>query len=130
QMRELARLTPEIVHAFSRMASANRINIVAGSMPLVENDTLYNVAYLCRRDGSVEVQYKLHPTPGEKRDCNMHGCHELKAFDTDFGRIGILICYDVEFPELPRLLEAEGVEILCVPFWTDSKGGYQRVRFC
>jgi predicted amidohydrolase len=60
----------------------------------------------------------------------MQGGARLTAFDTDFGRIGILICYDVEFPELARLQAGQGMDILFVPFWTDSKYGYQRVRFC
>lgn len=129
-MRELAALTPELVQAIARMASAHRINIIAGSMPVVENGKLYNVSCLCRRDGRVDVQYKLHPTPGEVADWQMQGGQALRTFDTDFGRIGILICYDVEFPELPRLLAEQGIDILFVPFWTDSKAGYLRVRLC
>lgn len=129
-MRELARHTPMLVEAFSRMAEAHHINIIAGSMPLMEDGQLYNVAYLCRRDGRVDTQYKLHPTPGEKRDWDMQGGNRLASFDTDIGRIGILICYDVEFPELPRLLAAEGMDILFVPFWTDTRNGYLRVRHC
>jgi predicted amidohydrolase len=129
-MRELAKLTPELVQKIARFASAHRINIVAGSMPLVENGKLFNVSCLCRRDGRVEVQYKLHPTPGEVSDWQMQGGQALRTFDTDFGRIGILICYDVEFPELPRILAEQGIDVLFVPFWTDSKAGYLRVRLC
>src|SRR5690606_30488198 len=55
---------------------------------------------------------------------------ELKVFDTDAGRIGIEVCYDVEFPELARLQAEQGMDILFVPSWTDSRHGYQRVRFC
>lgn len=129
-MWELARYTSETVEAMSRMAISYNINIIAGSMPLIENDELYNVAYLCRRDGSVDSQYKLHPTPGEKRDWVMQGGDKLKAFDTDLGRIGILICYDVEFPELARILGEQEIQILFVPFWTDTKNGYLRVQRC
>jgi predicted amidohydrolase/GNAT superfamily N-acetyltransferase len=129
-MWELAGLTQEIVDAISRMAISYNINIIAGSMPLVEDNELYNVAYLCRRDGSIDTQYKLHPTPGEKKDWVMQGGNRLKAFNTDFGRIGILICYDVEFPELSRLLSEEEILILFVPFWTDTKNGYLRVQRC
>jgi predicted amidohydrolase len=60
----------------------------------------------------------------------MVGGSELKAFDTDCGKIGILICYDVEFPELSRLLADEGIDILFVPFLTDTQNGYSRVRHC
>lgn len=129
-MRQLARLTPELVEACSRMAVAYRINIVAGTMPVWEKGKLHNVAWLCRRDGSIASQYKLHPTPGEVRDWQMQGGSALEVFDTDAGRIGIEICYDVEFPELARLQAEQGMDILFVPSWTDSKYGYQRVRFC
>jgi predicted amidohydrolase len=129
-MRTLAAQTPEFVAAFSAMARQHHINIIAGSMPQLDGAELYNVAWLCQRDGGQHVQYKLHPTPGEKRDWQMQGGSRLAVFDTDFGRIGILICYDVEFPELARLLAAQGMDILFVPFWTDSQYGYQRVRFC
>ena len=52
------------------------------------------------------------------------------VFETDAGRVGILICYDVEFPELGRLLADQDMDILFVPFWTDTKNGYLRVRHC
>tara|TARA_B110000879_G_C10893442_1_gene401565 strand:+ start:214 stop:705 length:492 start_codon:yes stop_codon:yes gene_type:complete len=55
---------------------------------------------------------------------------KLQAFDTDFGKIGILICYDVEFPELGRILADQEIQILFIPFWTDTKNGYLRVRIC
>ena len=54
----------------------------------------------------------------------------LQTYDTDAGKIGILICYDVEFPELPRLLAEEGMQILFVPFLTDTQNAYTRVRHC
>jgi predicted amidohydrolase len=126
----LAGYSSEILSAISAMSVSYNINIIAGSIPIIENDELYNVAYLCRRDGTVDSQYKLHPTPMEKRDWVMQGGDSLKCFDTDFGRIGILICYDVEFPELSRLLSEQEMQILFVPFWTDTKNGYLRVQRC
>jgi predicted amidohydrolase len=129
-IKALAEFTDEIVEAVSRLAVSYNINIIAGSMPLIENDELFNVAYFCRRDGTLETQYKLHPTPGEKRSWVMQGGNGLRVFDTDFGKIGVLICYDVEFPELARLLSEQGMQMLFVPFWTDTKNGYLRVRCC
>ena len=126
----LATYTEEILAEVSRLAVSYNINVIAGSMPVVENEQLYNVAYLCRRDGTVSSQYKLHPTPHEKRDWVMQGGDALRCFETDFGRIGILICYDVEFPELARILSEHEMQILFVPFWTDTKNGYLRVRRC
>ncbi len=130
-IRFLAQFTPQFKREISRMAVAYNINIIAGS--LVEEDPqgrLLNIAYLCHRDGRVEHQQKLHITPQERQDWVIEGGEGLHVFDTDAGRIGILICYDVEMPELPRLLAARGMEILFVPFWTDTKNGFLRVHHC
>lgn len=129
-IKALAGYTDEILDAVSKLSVTYNINIIAGSMPVLESNELYNVAYLCRRDGTKEAQYKIHPTPMEKRDWIMQGGDALRVFETDFGKIGILICYDAEFPELARLLSDQDMEILFVPFWTDTKNGYQRVRHC
>ncbi|HRJ15647.1 MAG TPA: carbon-nitrogen hydrolase family protein, partial [Saprospiraceae bacterium] len=101
-----------------------------GSMPVVEKGKLLNVSYLCRRDGSWDSYYKIHITPSEVNAWGMVGGNKLRAFDTDSGRIGILICYDVEFPELARIYAEQGVQILFVPFLTDTQNGYNRVRLC
>ncbi len=126
----LAGYTEEILNAISHLAVQYNINIIAGSMPVIENDELYNISYICHRDGSLESQSKLHPTPHEKSDWIMKGGDALQVFDTDFGKVGVLICYDVEFPELARLLSEQEMQILFVPFWTDTKNGYLRVRRC
>lgn len=60
----------------------------------------------------------------------MSGGNTLKTFDTDCGKIGILICYDVEFPELSRVLADQGMNILFVPFVTDTQNGYTRLKRC
>ena len=129
-IRELAKHTEEIVQKFSSLAISYNINIITGSMPEMIGDTLYNVGYLCRRDGSMERYEKIHVTPDEAKVWGMQGGNKLQAFDTDCGKIGILICYDSEFPELSRLLADEGMDILFVPFLTDTQNGYSRVRNC
>jgi predicted amidohydrolase/GNAT superfamily N-acetyltransferase len=129
-IRAMAAFTEPIKAKMMELAVSYNINIVAGSMPVYEDGKLHNVAYLCRRDGTVDEQFKLHVTPDEASYWGMRGGDKLKCFDTDFGKIGILICYDVEFPELARMLSDEGVKILFVPFWTDTKNAYQRVRIC
>ncbi len=129
-MRSMAQFTPQLIDALGKMALKYNINIVGGSLPVLEGEGLYNVAYLFRRDGTVGTQRKLHITPTEKRLWSLAGGRTLSVFDTDAGTIGILICYDVEFPELSRLLAERGMQILFVPFWTETKNGYQRVRHC
>tara|TARA_R110000796_G_scaffold37722_4_gene95309 strand:- start:206939 stop:208462 length:1524 start_codon:yes stop_codon:yes gene_type:complete len=129
-IRELANHTSEIVQKFSELAISYNINIITGSMPEIKDDLLYNVGYLCKRDGTTERYEKLHVTPDEAKIWGMQGGSELRTFDTDCGKIGILICYDTEFPELSRLLADEGMDILFVPFLTDTQNGYSRVRHC
>lgn len=129
-IRELARFSERVREAACRMALEYNTNIVAGSVPLLEDGNLCNVSYLCRRDGTWDYQKKLHVTPTEFEDYALTGGNSLKVFDTDIGKIGILICYDVEFPELPRILADQGMQILLVPFWTDTKNAYLRVRRC
>ena len=96
----------------------------------MEKRELYIVAYLFRRDGTHAKQYKLHITPSEARWWGVSPGRELEVFDTDRGTIAILICYDVEFPELSRMAVAAGANIFFVPFNTDSRSGYRRVRSC
>lgn len=129
-IRELAKHTGELVTKFSELAISYNINIITGSMPEIIDGLLYNVGYLCKRDGTKERYEKLHVTPDEAKVWGMQGGTKLKAFDTDCGKIGILICYDVEFPELGRLLADQGMDILFVPFLTDTQNGYSRVRNC
>ncbi len=129
-IRELAKHTPEIVQRFSELAISYNINIITGSFPEIKNDLLYNVGYICKRDGSTERYEKLHVTPDEAKVWGLQGGTELKTFDTDCGKVGVLICYDSEFPELSRLLADEGMDILFVPFLTDTQNGYSRVRHC
>ncbi|HCY81714.1 MAG TPA: carbon-nitrogen hydrolase [Xanthomarina gelatinilytica] len=129
-IRELAKHTESIVQKFSGFAITYNINIITGSMPEVKDDLLYNAGYLCKRDGSIERYEKLHVTPDEAKVWGLQGGTQLKAFDTDCGNIGILICYDSEFPELSRILADEGMDILFVPFLTDTQNGYSRVRHC
>lgn len=129
-IRNLAEHTEDIVAKFSELATSYNINIITGSMPELEGDLLYNVGYLCKRDGAVERYEKIHVTPDEAKVWGMQGGHQLRTFDTDCGKIGVLICYDVEFPELGRLLADEGMDILFVPFLTDTQNGYSRVRNC
>lgn len=129
-IRKLAEYTNEVVERFSELAISYNINIITGSMPEIENDRLYNVGYVCKRDGSRDRFVKLHATPDEVKVWGMEGGNYLKAIETDCGKIGVLICYDIEFPELSRLLADEGVDILFVPFLTDTQNGYSRVRNC
>ncbi|TQD33369.1 carbon-nitrogen hydrolase family protein [Haloflavibacter putidus] len=129
-IRKLAGFTQAIREKMMQLAVSYNINIISGSMPEIIDDKLYNVGYLCRRDGSVEQFKKIHVTPDEAQVWGLQGGDVFSTFDTDCGKIGILICYDVEFPELSRIMALEGMQILFVPFLTDTQNGFSRVKLC
>jgi len=112
-------------------ALRHNINIIGGSHPSrMPNGRVENIAYIFLRDGSIFEQAKIHPTPNEVAWWNIEGGSRVKAIDTDCGPIGVLICYDAEFPEVVRHLADQGIKILFVPFCTDERQSYLRVRYC
>lgn len=129
-MFELAKLTEQIKNKISEFAISYNVNIISGSMPIEENGELFNISYLCHRDGKIDEYRKIHITPNEKRYYGMKGGDKIQVFDTDCGKIGLIICYDVEFPELSRILADQGMKILFVPYLTDTQNAYTRVRAC
>jgi len=129
-IRGLSTYTERLLETFQQFAVNYNINIITGSMPMVIGEHMYNVGFLCRRDGSYERYEKLHITPAEESAWGMKGGSKLETFDTDCGKIGVLVCYDVEFPEVSRILAEEGMNILFVPFMTDTQNGYSRVKIC
>lgn len=129
-IRKLAEYTEEVTQRFHELALSFNINIMTGSMPEVRNGRLYNVGFLCHRNGKIDKYEKLHVTPDEVQAWGLSGGNQLKVFETDAGRVGVLICYDVEFPELARILAEQGMQLLFIPFLTDTQNGYSRVRNC
>lgn len=129
-IRELAQYTEAVKKRMQEFAISYNINIITGSMPFLEDGHVYNVGFLCRRDGTSEMYRKIHITPNEVFHWGITGGNTIQTFDTDCGKIGIVICYDVEFPELSRLMADEGMNILFVPFLTDTQNGYTRVKHC
>ncbi|MCL4156318.1 UNVERIFIED_CONTAM: hypothetical protein GTU68_038526 [Idotea baltica] len=128
--RTLAEFTPQYLDLFTEMAVKYDVNIIGGSHFVIENGSLFNVAYLFRRDGTLGKQEKIHITPSEKKWWGVTPGRKVEVFDTDCGPISILICYDIEFPELSRIAAQKGAQIIFVPFNTDTRSGYLRVRNC
>lgn len=129
-VRKLAEYTPQFIEQFTALAVKYNINIIGGSHFSVEEGRLYNIAYLFKRDGEIRKQYKLHVTPNERRWWGVEPGHGIEVFDTDKGRINIQVCYDIEFPEVSRIAAEKGAQIIFVPFSTDERYGYLRVRYC
>lgn len=126
----IAQYAPQYIEMFTNLAIRYNMNIIGGSTFVIDNKKLYNVAFLFRRDGSIEEQYKIHITPAEWKWWGVTGGDKMNVFDTDSGRIAILTSYDIEFPELARIAVSKGAQILFCPFNTDVRTGFQRVRYC
>lgn len=129
-MRKLSEYKTRVVELLKGLAMRHGLTIVGGSHPTREGDRLLNVCFVCLPNGLVVPQPKLHITPNERKWWGISGGHTLQAIETPACKIGVLICYDVEFPETARYLADQGAEIIFVPFCTDNRQGYLRVRYC
>ncbi len=129
-MKRLAALTDQFIELMKGLAMKHGITIIGGSHPVMVKERLENVCMVFLPDGSIVNQPKLHVTPHERRWWGLSGGSTLAIIDSPVARIGVAICYDVEFPELARELADQGMEILFVPFCTDNRQGYLRVRYC
>ncbi|MBS1766674.1 MAG: carbon-nitrogen hydrolase family protein [Acidobacteria bacterium] len=130
-MRELAERYTEAYDAlFMRLARDYDRILVAGSHPRKVDGKLMNVAGIFVPGHEPVLQPKLHLTPTERKAWKYEPGHELHVVDTDFGRFAATICYDIQFPEVGRVLAENGVQILCVPYLTDDRRGWNRVTLC
>jgi len=128
-IQALPGFTERYMALFKGLAAESGMHIIGGTHIIEENGSLYNVAYLFYPDGRVGEQRKLHITPSEIEAWNMQPGNELALFDTDKGRIAILICYDIEFPEIVRMAKARGADVIFCPSCTDDRHGFHRVRY-
>jgi len=129
-MRKLSEYKEKFVELMRGLALKHGLTIIAGSHPTREDGKLLNICFVCLPSGQVVSQPKLHITPNERKWWGITGGNTLQSIDTPICKIGVLICYDVEFPEAARYLADEGAEIIFVPFCTDNRQGYLRVRYC
>ncbi|TAN08482.1 MAG: GNAT family N-acetyltransferase [Rhodanobacteraceae bacterium] len=127
----LSEYTPRVKALFVDLAVRYNINVIAGTHPTqTDAGAIHNVCYVCLRNGSVHEQIKLHVTPSERNSWGIKGGDIARIIPTDCGPIGVAVCYDVEFPEVARHLVDQGALILFIPFCTDNREGYLRVRYC
>lgn len=126
---ELADMTDRYKEMFVGMARRSGLHIIGGSHPVRTPDGIQNVAHLFCPSGSVYTQEKIHVTPNEREEYGIRPGDNIRVFDTGYARIAIVICYDIEFPELSRLLTLAGAEIVFVPYSTDERKAYLRVRY-
>jgi predicted amidohydrolase len=132
QIRDLAAQVPKYAELMSSLARKHHLYILGGSIPVREDSSgpVFNDSYFFSPGGGCGVQGKLHMTRFEVEDWKVSPRSALRLFETEFGRVAVAICYDAEFPEIPRAAAREGAHILLVPSCTDERQGYLRVRYC
>ena len=109
-------------------AAAHGLHILADSGPYFDGARPVNRAVLFGPDGRIGHQDKQVMTRFEREEWHVEAAPGLRVFDTPVGRLGVLICYDSEFPLLARPLAEAGVEVILVPSCTDTVAGFNRVR--
>ncbi|NTE45295.1 MULTISPECIES: carbon-nitrogen hydrolase family protein [Rhizobium/Agrobacterium group] len=129
-IEEIQPMIPSWVELCEELARQHQILFQPGSAPVKDPDGKFrNRAWLFGPDGLIGYQDKQIMTRFEREQWNIHaGVEGLKAFNTQIGRLGILICYDNEFPMLGRRLAELGVELVLAPSCTDTLAGAYRVR--
>ncbi len=130
QMRGLAKHVPAFVELMSGLAKKNAMCIVAGTIPVVEGERVFNDSFIFGSGGDHVAQGKLHMTRWEREELLISARRGLKVIETDFGKLAVAICYDVEFPEVARMAARAGATVLAVPSCTDDRNGFLRVRYC
>lgn len=131
QVRALADQRDRYLELMSGLAKKHRLYLLGGTIPARgDGNTVYNEASFFGPAGGVGHQRKLHMTRFEHEDWLVSASVGLKVFETDFGRVAVTICYDVEFPEIARAAARLGANLLLTPSCTDDRQGYLRVRYC
>ena len=129
-VRRLHEFTSRYQELMSELATKYHYYLIAGSHPNLRDGLLYNTAFMFSPAGEVFSQDKIHLTRWEREKWDTTAGNKLHLFHTDFGSVGILICYDIEFPELARQVCEAGADMLFVPSSSDDRQGFWRVRYC
>jgi predicted amidohydrolase len=127
-LREVARWKPDVDALHCALAARHGVYILGASAPAFDAARPVNRAMFFGPAGILGHQDKQIMTRFERETWDVVAGQGLRLFDTDLGRIGVLICYDNEFPLLARALAEAGAEILLAPSCTDSMAGFTRVR--
>src|SRR6056297_57647 len=106
--------TPEILAALSGTAAKNAV-IIAGSLPEADGEKIYNTLYVVDKKGEIAGKYrKTHLFPLIEEDKYFCGGDRPVVCETDCGRLGLMTCYDLRFPEFCRSLAIKGAEIVVI----------------
>ena len=128
-LAEVARHGPAMDALHRTLAAQHGVVILGASAPVFDGALPVNRAILYGPEGVIGWQDKQIMTRFEREAWNVcPGRDGLAVLDTPFGRVGIVICYDSEFPLLARRLVERGAEILLAPSATETPAGFYRVR--
>lgn len=117
-------------HEWCAEAAKRRDALVVGGSYYVRDDGVRNRCPVALPDGTVRTYDKRHPIPGERDGGVRPGDDRPPVVEHEGVGVGVLVCYDVEFPETVRDVVDRGAELLAVPSWTAAEAGFQRVRRC
>ena len=124
----LPKFTPALLEGFTALAKKHKITILGGSLLRIDDEgQLRNTAYLVHHDGTVTAQDKIHLTPQEHA-LGLRAGDSLSVAQVDGRTVGVLICADIQYPELSRYLERRGAEIILCPSLTWNRRGVHRVK--
>lgn len=126
----LPQQTDRYIELFSGLAVEYGMYLIGGTHVTQSGDRLRNTAFLFTPQGQRLTQDKIHITPSERGEWNVTGGDGVEVFDTEYGRIAVLTCYDIEFPEIVRMVRAKGADVIFCPSCTDDRHGFYRVRYC
>jgi len=128
QLLGLQDLLPWYEDCYRQLAIKHQVTIVAGTIPVLEENSYFNRAYVYYANGDYSYQDKLKMTRFEKEQWAVSGTTVQVLFKHNGISFGIAICYDAEFPLLVRELVKKGALCILVPSCTDRVAGYQRVK--
>jgi len=128
ELRAAVAIAPAAVEAARDIARRHRVWLLPGSLPFADGRRIHNRAPLISADGRVAFQDKSIMTRFEAELWRIEPGLPPAVFDTPWGRIGISICYDLEFPPLVRAQVEAGAWLILAPTCTDTPAGFNRVR--
>lgn len=129
QIHALRKFYWPFIETFENLAKKYQKYILAPSFPYVEKGKAHNRAFLMGPQGVLGFQDKYKMTRFENEGWNVSSSpHSLICFETDFGQIGINICYDIEFPQFAKTLSHQGAKLILAPSCTETRHGMNRVH--
>jgi predicted amidohydrolase len=129
QIHALRKYYWPFIETFENLAKKHQKYILAPSFPYVEKGKAHNRAFFMGPQGVLGFQDKYKMTRFENEEWSVSSSpHSLICFETEFGQMGVNICYDVEFPQFAKTLSHQGAKLILAPSCTETLHGMNRVH--